>query len=196
MLHPLPDPAAILRFHDGTLPSPGPGPVWAALADNHAHNAALWAQEDLARRRLAPDSAIAANKRRIDRHNQARNDAVETMDEALLALLLCPDACDDPRLRLNSETPGAMIDRLSVAALRLHHLAEQADRVDVNAAHRARCAAMATRVAEQRRDLAACLGALFVDCLAGRARFKTYRQFKMYNDPSLNPVLRQEAACG
>jgi hypothetical protein len=80
--------------------------VWAALADNHAHNAALWAQEDLARRRHAPDSAIAANKRRIDRHNQARNDAVEAMDEALLALLLCPDACDDARLRLTAKPPA------------------------------------------------------------------------------------------
>lgn len=191
----LPDPAEIVRFHDervadpgwaGTAPPRFADGLWQWIETNHRCNSLLWAEEDLARRRDVPDGAIAANKRAIDRYNQRRNDAVERIDEALLAAL--PPAPADARL--NSETAGAMIDRLSILALKIYHMRLQTERTDATPAHVAACREKLARLAEQRADLARCLGELLADCAAGRARFKVYRQFKMYNDPALNPHLR------
>ena len=190
----LPDPAEIVRFHDervtdpawaGTAPPRFADGLWRWIETNHRCNCLLWAEEDLARRRDVPDSAIAANKRAIDRHNQRRNDAVERIDEALLAAL--PPA--PAGARLNSETAGAMIDRLSILALKIFHMRLQTERTDATPEHVTACREKLARLAEQRADLARCLGELLADCAAGRARFKVYRQFKMYNDPALNPHL-------
>lgn len=191
----LPDPADIVRFHDACVAdrawaASGPARfgagVWQWIETNHRFNNLLWDEEDLARRRDVPDSAIAANKRAIDRYNQSRNDAVERIDETLLAAL--PPA--PAHARLNSETAGAMIDRLSILALKVFHMRLQTERKDATPAHVAACREKLARLAEQRADLARCLGELLADCAAGRARFKVYRQFKMYNDPALNPHLR------
>jgi len=177
--------AAIVAFHDGAI-APAEAP-WADIAENHRSNAKLWDEEDLARRRNAPDAEIVANKRAIDTLNQARNDAVERVDDAILRALegrLREDA------RLNSETAGMMIDRLSILALKIRAMAAQAARTDANDAHRAACAAKLVRLREQRSDLARCLDELLDACAAGTARYKIYRQFKMYNDPAMNPHLR------
>lgn len=192
----------ILRFHDETavaffrdgarLPAPD-GVLWAALADNHDNNMQLWAQEDQARRRHVPDSAIAANKRAIDRFNQARNDAVERMDEIFTARV---GQSAPATARLNSETPGSIIDRLSIASLKIYHMGLQCRRTDVDAAHRETCIARWDRLRGQRADLAACLDDLLADCLRGAARFGLYRQFKMYNDPRLNMALVEESRRG
>jgi hypothetical protein len=91
--------------------------------------------------------------------------------------------------RLNSETAGSMIDRLSIMALKIHAMREQTLRSDVDAEHLASSAVKLARLAQQRQDLAGCLDALLADALAGRAWFKVYRQFKMYNDPRFNPAL-------
>jgi hypothetical protein len=174
------------------------------ITANHRFNSLLWAEEDLARRTQVGADEIAANKRAIDGFNQARNDATERVDEILLTALGLVDAASarsdapvarmPPGARLNSETAGAMIDRLSIMALKVHAMRQQTERQDVDEAHRAGSRVKLERLQQQRADLAACLDELLADCLAGRAYFKVYRQFKMYNDPRFNPVLVAERA--
>jgi hypothetical protein len=192
----IPHSREILEFHDRSLAQPesvdGAFPeqkhgAWPHIELNHRCNCALWEEEDQARRKDVPDSAIAANKRAIDAHNQKRNDAIEKIDESLLALLQAPERGVD--VRLNSETAGAMVDRLSILALRIFHMRIQTERHDAGKEHLETSRARLARLSEQRADLASCFDALLADCLAGRARFKVYRQFKMYNDPAYNPYL-------
>jgi hypothetical protein len=161
--------------------------LWAPIEVNHRCNSLLWNEEDQARRRDVPETAIAANKRAIDNYNQIRNDAVERIDERLLAEL--GNIERSPKSRLNSETAGAMIDRLSILSLKIHHMWKQTRRQDVSEAHRKACAEKLARLRLQRIDLMRCLDELLTDALAGRAYFKVYCQFKMYNDPALNPYL-------
>jgi len=181
--------ADLVRFHDARLadrPRPVSGPahfaegVWQPIERNHRFNARLWDEEDLARRRDVPDAEIAANKRNIDRLNQERNDSVEQIDEILVSRLGEPKG---PGARLHSETPGMMIDRLSILSLKIRAMGAQLGRTDAGADHRAACAAKLRRLEEQREDLRRCLDGLLADCSRGTAWFKVYRQFKMYNDP-------------
>ncbi len=207
----LPTSALITDLHERLLAHPGwPQQEPAAAADdvlawaqaNHRFNSLLWGEEDLARRTRVADAEIAANKRAIDRHNQARNDATERIDELLLVRLLLVDEAsartDAPRStvpagsRLNSETAGSMIDRLSILALKIRAMRAQTERQDVADEHRAASRVKLARLLEQRGDLGGCLDALLADAVAGRAHFKVYRQFKMYNDPRLNPALVRE----
>lgn len=181
------DVAAVLQLQDASsLPPPFVEGLWQWIATNHHCNRQLWDEEDLARRQNVGDSEIAGNKRNIDRFNQARNDAVERIDECLLALI---GARMNANARLNSETAGAMLDRLSILSLKIRAMRAQTMRVDVDAAHVSSCHAKLTRLELQRSDLANCLQTLLADCVAGRAQFRIYRQFKMYNDPTLNPQL-------
>lgn len=176
--------------------------LWRWVQTNHRNNSLLWAEEDLARRTTVAADAIAANKRAIDGYNQARNDATERVDELLLLALglvdadsarsAAPVSCVGAGARLNSETAGSMIDRLSIMALKIKAMREQTLRQDVDAAHVQASQAKLARLHEQRADLAGCLDTLLADSAAGRAYFKVYRQFKMYNDPSLNPQLVKE----
>jgi hypothetical protein len=205
----LPTSSAVIAHHDAALaaPLPNAAPVaddvlgWVAV--NHFHNRSLWGQEDLARRQQAPDAEIVANKRAIDRHNQARNDAIERIDEFLLSALGLVDpstiASALPRstvptgARLNSETAGSMLDRISILGLKIGAMREQTLRTDVDQAHRSACEERLSRLIQQRADLGQCFDELLADSRAGRAYFKVYRQFKMYNDPRLNPALVAEA---
>ncbi len=219
MTEPLPQAAHMVATHDALLAQPGwpaggstnastetlPA-LWQWLHTNHRCNALLWAEEDLARRTQVSAEQIAANKRAIDGFNQARNDATERIDELLLLALGLVDegsaAGDAPRAtaapgaRLNSETAGAMVDRLSIMALKIHAMRAQAARADVDDTHRATSQAKLARLLEQRADLARCLDELLADAQAGRAYFKVYRQFKMYNDARFNPALVAEARLG
>ena len=211
MTLPLPRAADIMARHDLLLsfagwpqvePNAADDPLAAWMQANHRFNSLLWAEEDLARRTQVAPSEIAANKRAIDGYNQARNDATERVDELLLVRLGlvdeasarsdAPQATVPPGARLNSETAGSMVDRLSIMALKAHAMRAQTQRQDVDAAHRASSAAKLARLQEQRGDLGGCFDALLVDAQAGRAYFKVYRQFKMYNDPKLNPALVRE----
>jgi hypothetical protein len=183
-------------------PPPAPGDAWHWLQLNHRCNSLLWAEEDLARRTTVGDAEIVANKRAIDGYNQVRNDAIERLDELLLVALGLVDAdsagSDAPVstapavARLNSETAGSMIDRLSIMALKVHAMRAQTERQDVDEAHRAASRVKLARLLQQRQDLADCLDELLRDAAAGRAVFKVYRQFKMYNDPRFNPELVKE----
>ena len=184
----------LTAFHDGRHATAGwaksgavehRAGVWQAIEDNHRFNCLLWDEEDLARRRNVPDSEIAANKRAIDGYNQKRNDAIERVDEHLLGSF--SDAKKNSRL--NSETPGAMVDRLSILSLKIHHMRLQTQRADVDRVHVESCVLKLNRLDEQRSDLAACLDRLLAECARGESYFKVYRQFKMYNDPALNPAL-------
>ena len=155
---------------------------------NHCCNRLLWEQEDLARRPDVPDAWIVQNKRAIDRHNQERNDAIEAIDD----LLLGSPHNAPPRTDawINSETAGSIIDRLSINLLKQHHMDLQAQRADAPAEHRERCAVKLACLKSQRDDLLQCLQRLLDGLRDGRCTFRLYRQFKMYNDPALNPCLR------
>ena len=178
--------------------------VWRWVATNHRNNCLLWDEEDLARRTRATDADITANKRAIDGYNQARNDATERVDEFLLLSLGLIDAAtassDQPvakvsaSARLNSETAGSIMDRMSIMSLKIKAMTAQTVRTDVDAAHRDASVLKLQRLREQRNDLGVCLDQLLADSRTGTAYFKVYRQFKMYNDPRFNPVLVAELA--
>ena len=181
--------AELLAFHDQGAARPA-GALWDAIEANHRNNRLLWDEEDLARRRHVPDAEIAANKRAIDRYNQARNDAIERIDEHLLGALA--EVRRKPDARLSSETAGGMIDRLSIVSLKIRSMRAQTERSDVGPEHIATCRAKLERLLEQRGDLAGCLERLLAEAARGESYFKVYRQFKMYNDPQLNPALYRE----
>ena len=178
----------IVEFHDGVSAAAPASELWRAIEDNHLHNRLLWDEEDLARRREVPDAEIAKNKRAIDGYNQKRNDAIERIDEHLLGLF----SNRNENAKLSSETPGAMTDRLSILSLKIHHMRLQTGRTDVGRAHMENCGLKLNRLIEQRTDLAGCFDRLLAECARGEARFKVYRQFKMYNDPALNPAIYGE----
>lgn len=163
-----------------------PDPFRALVLEQCAQNWRLWDHEDQARRPDAADAEIAAVKRAIDRLNQRRNDLVEKLDDALLAELA---AAMNESAPLNSETPGSIIDRLAILALKCHHMEVQSRRAGAGAEHCRRCAEKLAVLRRQRADLTRCLEELLADARAGRRRFRLYRQFKMYNDPQLNPEI-------
>jgi hypothetical protein len=154
----------------------------------HRANFDLWHIEDEARTPRATDAQLADVKRRIDITNQARNDLVEDLDRALLDWL-APQKLPAEESLLHSETPGLIIDRLSILALKIYHTREEADRCDATPRHCERNRARLTILLEQRADLAHCLDRLWRETLTGTRRFKLYRQLKMYNDPTLNPAI-------
>ncbi len=155
------------------------------VQENHFYNFQLWHEEDIARRDDLGFERIYQAKRAIDGYNQKRNNFAEEMDKALVAALK-PAESGCPK---NSETPGMMIDRMSILALKEFHMREETRRQDVDGEHRAKCAEKLARILLQRADLTQCLIEL-IDAVRARTRtFAVYYQFKMYNDPSLNPQL-------
>lgn len=176
---------AALHETDGELEMEASADGLMALAiAQHRANFDLWHEEDKARAPRATDAEIARVKHAIDTLNQRRNDLTEKMDRWLLERL---DQNEDAPL--HSETPGLMIDRLSVLALKIYHTGEETTRASATEAHRVRNRERLAVLTAQRGDLAGCLDALWAEVLAGRRRFKLYRQMKMYNDPELNPAM-------
>ena len=166
----------------------GVDPILNRVARQHRANFELWHIEDEARRPGATNAELAEVKRRIDATNQRRNDAVEDLDRALLEDLAAKNL-PAPGAVLHSETPGLMIDRLSILSLKIYHTREESCRDNAPAGHAERNCERLVILEEQRNDLAHCLDTLWSDILAGKRRFKLYRQMKMYNDPSLNPAI-------
>jgi hypothetical protein len=160
----------------------------AAVERQHRANFDLWHIEDEARAPGATDAQLADVKRRVDRTNQRRNDLAEQLDRYLLNWLAAK-RLPNPAAPLHSESPGLMIDRLSILALKIYHTREETDRADASADHIARNRERLAILEIQRADLAGCLDDLWQETLAGTRGFKLYRQLKMYNDPSLNPAI-------
>ena len=145
-----------------------------------------WHLEDLIRDpEIDPVEALAL-KRRIDKSNQDRTDLVEKIDSYFrtkyAGVKPLPDA------KINTESPAWAIDRLSILALKIYHMREQVERTDATPQHVATCKAKLDVLLEQRKDLSLSIEQLLDDISAGRKYMKVYRQMKMYNDPSTNPV--------
>ena len=146
-----------------------------------------WHYEDLIRDpHIDPVEAVSL-KRRIDGSNQDRTDLVEEIDSYFRQLY--SEVTPLPDARLNTESPAWAIDRLSILALKIYHMQEQVDRKDASAEHIAKCQAKLGVLLEQQKDLSLAIDQLLEDIEAGRKYMKVYRQMKMYNDPSTNPIL-------
>ena len=146
-----------------------------------------WHLEDIIRDpEIDPVEALKI-KRRIDVSNQERTDMVEYIDSYLLDKY--KDVTPLPDARINTETPAWAIDRLSILALKIYHMGQEVLRTDTDEAHRVACRKKLDVLLVQRTDLSTAIEELIADIEAGRKYMKTYKQMKMYNDPSLNPVL-------
>jgi hypothetical protein len=161
--------------------------IWYWIDKNHQYNCQLWDEEDKARRINVNDSDIAENKRNIDQFNQKRNDAIEKIDEHILERLISIKVSKDAWF--NSETAGSIIDRLSIVSLKILHMGIQADRVDIDSMQQIEANDKRNRLILQRDDLLFCFNQLLNNSESGTAFYRIYRQFKMYNDPKLNPYL-------
>jgi cell division protein FtsB len=178
--------STVARWHTQQVDNPYEG-FLNVVCDQHQQNFRLWHQEDIARSPVVSDADLAKVKRAIDQLNQRRNDLIEQLDdylvEALSSVQIRPDA------RRNTETPGSVIDRLSIIALRLYHMEEQACRGDASDSHIAKAKGRLEILHQQHIDLRESLDELLDDLFSGQKRLKVYRQFKMYNDPTMNPYL-------
>ena len=146
-----------------------------------------WHLEDIIRDpNIDPVEALKI-KRRIDKSNQDRTDLVELIDSYFLDkykdVEILPDAT------INTESPAWAIDRLSILALNIYHMREQVERKDSTPEHHQACQQKLNVLLEQQKDLSTAIDQLLADIEAGRKFMKVYKQMKMYNDPSLNPVL-------
>ncbi|GAB4024779.1 DUF4254 domain-containing protein [Spirosoma gilvum] len=146
-----------------------------------------WHLEDIIRSPTISPSELVAVKRRIDQSNQDRTDTVELIDSWFSDLFA--GATPKPTARMNSETPAWLLDRMSILQLKLYHFREQVDRPDVSDEHRQKAQQKLVVLLEQEADLARCFDELVEDIQNGDRYMKVYRQMKMYNDPTLNPIL-------
>jgi hypothetical protein len=184
-----PTSAALGAVAAGTNTFPPQDMNWlGSVAAQHRANFDLWHIEDEARTPGASDTELAGVKRRVDATNQQRNDLAEELDRTLLGWLE-ERGLPKPEAPLHSESPGLIIDRLSILALKIYHTRQEAERTDGPMGHADRNRERLAILLEQRADLAGCLDALWQDTLKGTRRFKLYRQLKMYNDPLLNPAI-------
>lgn len=194
------DIAQIIKLQNDTVAQWHQGPIennatdlLATVCTQHSFNYQLWHEEDIARSPDVSDQEIARVKRSIDGFNQQRNDWIEKLDDQIADLLASNSVSPTSDAQLNTETPGSAIDRLSIMSLRLYHLREQLDRDDVDQQHRQSVGQKINVCLLQQSELAKSLQQLINDLFAGKKRHLTYRQFKMYNDPTLNPYLYQSA---
>jgi len=164
-------------------------PAEEIILKQHRFNYDLWHEEDEARRTDVTDAEIARVKRAIDRLNQLRNDAIEMIDQFLIEKISKSKIRTRKDARLNSETAGSIIDRLSIISLRIFHMTEQVNRTDASADHIQQCAMKLKILKQQEKDLSRSFDELLGELALGKKILKTYRQYKMYNDPNLNPAL-------
>lgn len=156
----------------------------------HYFNFSLWHEEDEARRTDTTDSLIAQIKRNIDKFNQNRNDTIQRIDELLYHLLIA-NKFNLNSGGLNSETPGSMVDRNSIMSLKVFHMNEIALDPKESEELKTQCSKKVLKLREQQKDLESCVKNLLTDIANSQRHFKVYFQFKMYNDPNLNPALKK-----
>lgn len=146
-----------------------------------------WHFEDIIRDPQIDPAEALLLKRRIDKSNQDRTDLVEQIDSYFREIYKDVKVQDDARI--NTESPAWAVDRLSILALKIYHMKEQVERPEASAEHKAKCQTKLDVLLEQQVDLSTAIDQLLEDIEAGRKYMKVYRQMKMYNDPSTNPVL-------
>jgi hypothetical protein len=173
---------------DAPMPNPyKEGSIEHDLYSKNWIDTVQWHLEDIIRDpQIDPLEALAI-KRRIDRSNQDRTDLVERIDSYFLTLF--EHVTPLPDARINTESPAWAIDRLSILHVKLWHMREQVARTDVSAEQHAKCAAKLHILEQQLEDLTTSITQLLDDYASGTRIMKVYRQMKMYNDPTLNPVL-------
>lgn len=150
-------------------------------------DAAQWHMEDIIRDPDIDPAAGMALKHRIDESNQIRTDMVEQIDDMFRRKYADVETAADATI--NTESPAWAIDRLSILALKIWHMREQAERRDADADHVAKALGKLDILLQQREDLSGAIDTLLEDIAAGRKYMKVYRQMKLYNDPTTNPVL-------
>ncbi len=188
--------ASVVRWHEEDAPAdlpagPGDGLVELVLRQ-HLKNFLLWHVEDRARRKDVDDSIITGCKREIDGLNQQRNDLMEQVDAWLVRAVTtfaAQKGLPEESRRFNTETLGAALDRLSILSLKIFHMREQTERLDVDAGHLEGCRGKLALLEAQHRDLSQSILELVDDYARGAKSPKVYFQCKMYNDPALNPEL-------
>ncbi|HEY5750871.1 MAG TPA: DUF4254 domain-containing protein [Chryseolinea sp.] len=172
------------------IPSKNPYPASSFEALLYAKNwidTVQWHLEDIIRLPdINPVEGIAI-KRRIDKSNQDRTDLVEKIDDYFLEQFR--NVTPAPQARINSETPAWLLDRMSILMLKIYHMKEQTERKDATADHIAKTKTKLNVLLEQQHDMALAFDEMMEDIGSGKRRFKVYRQMKMYNDASLNPML-------
>lgn len=184
---------SVLDYHkddDVDAPTRNPyekGTVEDVLYAKNRIDAVQWHLEDIIRDPEIDPVAALALKRRIDRSNQERTDMVEELDSYFRNIYADVKPLADATI--NTESPAWALDRLSILALKIYHMAAEVSRADATPEHRARCGAKLAVLEEQRADLISAIDALLDDIADGRKYMKVYRQMKMYNDADTNPVL-------
>lgn len=178
---------------DTALKNPFPqGSFESLLYQKNWIDTVQWHLEDIIRNPdIDPKEGIAI-KRRIDKSNQERTDTVEMMDDYFLTAF--KDIKYSTATRINSETPAWLLDRMSILMLKIYHMNEQTERKDVSLQHIAKCRDKLVILQQQKDDMRRAFDELLQDIGAGTRRFKVYRQMKMYNDSTLNPVLYKPSA--
>lgn len=146
-----------------------------------------WHMEDVVRNPEIDPVEGLQWKRRIDASNQERTDVVEYIDSYFLEEF--KDIVPSATAKINSESPAWVIDRLSILALKVYHMGEESQRSDASEEHKQNCTVKLNILLNQQTDLSASLDDLMADIKSGAKYMKVYKQMKMYNDPSLNPVL-------
>jgi len=180
----------VARWHEVEPAHDQPG-LRGRVCDLHRFNFLLWHEEDVARSPDVTDARIAAVKRAIDRYNQARNDAIEKVDDWLIGDLAARGIVAASGAPAATETPGAALDRLSILELRRYHMREQVERADAGPEHRAKAAEKLVVLDAQRDHLVESLDRLVAEIYSGQRPLRVFRQMKMYNDPTMNPYLYQ-----
>lgn len=178
---------------DASVVNPFPtGSFEALLYEKNWIDTVQWHLEDVIRKPDIDPGEGLAIKRRIDRSNQLRTDTVEKMDDYFLEQF--SGVVPKKEARMNSETPAWLLDRMSILMLKIYHMEEQTLRTDVSEEHISRCNDKLGLLLEQKSDMTEAYDQLIKDIWEGNRKFKVYRQVKMYNDSSLNPMLYNRPA--
>ena len=178
------------RTHDVDYPINNPYQIGTIEHELYAKNwidVVQWHLEDIIRDpQIDPVDALAL-KRRIDKSNQDRTDLVERIDTYFWNIFHNVPA--QANAKINTESPAWAVDRLSILHIKIYHMQEQVDRTDVSAEQHEKCAQKLAVLLEQLDDMTSSITQLLEDYASGERVMKVYRQMKMYNDPTLNPVL-------